>query len=55
LRKAKIEGLDAKVFLDQNDSYNFFKPLGQLIKTGATETNVNDYRVFIITPEASRE
>lgn len=55
MNNARKLNLDATALLEQNDSYNFFKPLGQLVKTGATETNVNDYRVFIITPEASHE
>jgi hydroxypyruvate reductase len=33
-------------YLDRNDSYNYFEPLGDLIKTGPTLTNVNDL-VFI--------
>jgi hydroxypyruvate reductase len=35
-------GLDPDKSLAINDSYNFFDPLGDLIKTGPTQTNVND-------------
>ncbi|GJM01602.1 MAG: hydroxypyruvate reductase [Rhodomicrobium sp.] len=52
LASAKAKGLDAAALLAGNDSYNFFKPLGQLVITGATYTNINDYRVFLLTPGA---
>ncbi|MBV9546346.1 MAG: hypothetical protein JOY61_18400, partial [Chloroflexi bacterium] len=35
-------GLDAAQALASNDSYSFFDALGDLIKTGPTNTNVND-------------
>lgn len=41
-------GLDATSFLDKNDSYNFFKPLGDLIITGPTMTNVMDLRIILV-------
>jgi glycerate 2-kinase len=40
------KGLNPTNYLNRNDSYNFFEPLGDLIKTGPTLTNVNDL-VFI--------
>ncbi|MBI5565690.1 MAG: DUF4147 domain-containing protein, partial [Chloroflexi bacterium] len=40
-------GLEAAAFLAANDSYHFFQPLGDLIFTGPTGTNVNDL-VFIL-------
>jgi glycerate-2-kinase len=49
IKRAKAIGLNPKNFLENNDSYNFFKPLGDLIFTGATGTNVNDVIVFAIT------
>ncbi|OGO14193.1 MAG: hypothetical protein A2Y53_07205 [Chloroflexi bacterium RBG_16_47_49] len=39
-------GLDPQAYLIKNDSYHYFDPLGDLIKTGPTLTNVNDL-VFI--------
>ena len=39
-------GLYPLDYLDRNDSYHYFEPLGDLIKTGPTLTNVNDL-VFI--------
>ena len=41
-------GLDPADFLDRNDAYNFFAPLGALIKTGPTHTNVCDIRVVVV-------
>ena len=34
-------------FLHNNDAYAFFAPLGDLIKTGPTGTNVGDLQVFL--------
>jgi glycerate 2-kinase len=48
LQRAKKLGLNAEVFLADNDSYSFFAKLGDLIKTGATGTNVNDITVIVI-------
>ncbi len=42
LRRAQQQGLDAAAMLAQHDAYNFFAPLGDLLKPGATGTNVND-------------
>jgi hydroxypyruvate reductase len=42
LNRAASLGLDPDKFLDKNDSYNFFESLGDLIKIGPTQTNVND-------------
>ena len=41
-------GLDAQGFLDANNSYPFFKKLGDLIVTGPTGTNVNDVMIAIV-------
>ncbi len=47
LKRAKQLGLDPKKYLENNDSYNFFLKLGDLIHTGATGTNVNDISVIV--------
>lgn len=39
--------LDPADFLARNDAYRFFEPLGGLILTGATHTNVCDVRVVV--------
>ena len=41
-------GLVPRAFLANNDSYHFFKPLGDLIFTGPTGTNVNDIVVVLV-------
>jgi glycerate 2-kinase len=46
--EAKRRGMDAADFLRRNDSSHFFKPLGGLIKTGPTQTNVSDVRVVLV-------
>jgi glycerate 2-kinase len=48
LQRAKQLGLNAEVFLADNDSYSFHERLGELIKTGATGTNVNDITVIVL-------
>jgi glycerate 2-kinase len=48
LARAASIGLDARRFLDDNDSYRFFEPLDALLKTGPTGTNVADVRVVLI-------
>ena len=48
LERAKANGIDAKQFLDNNDGHGFFEALGDQIVTGATRTNVNDFRVILI-------
>jgi hydroxypyruvate reductase len=42
-------GRDARALLEKHDSYGFFNALGDLVKTGPTLTNVNDYRAILIT------
>lgn len=48
LLRAGQSGLSASAFLDANDSFGFFAKLGDLIVTGATHTNVNDYRAIFV-------
>lgn len=46
IRSQKL-GLDIEKYLEENDSYTFFKKLNDLIYTGPTGTNVNDIAVII--------
>ena len=48
LTRAQRAGLDAKKLLAVNDSYGFFAGIGDLVVTGPTRTNVNDYRAVVI-------
>ena len=48
LERAQAKGIDAKRMLDANDSYGFFAALDDLVVTGPTRTNVNDYRAILI-------
>lgn len=48
LERAKAKDIDAKTMLDANDSYGFFLALGDLVITGPTRTNVNDYRAILL-------
>jgi hydroxypyruvate reductase len=48
INRASKEGLDAKALLAKHDSYGFFSALGDLLVTGPTRTNVNDYRAIVV-------
>ena len=48
LARAAALGIDARKFLAANDSYGVFSTLGDLVVTGPTRTNVNDYRAILI-------
>lgn len=48
LRRAEDFGLDYREFLRKNDSYHFFRKIGDLIVTGPTRTNVMDVRVVLM-------
>jgi hydroxypyruvate reductase len=48
LLQATKLGLSPNQFLAENNSYHFFEPLGDLIQSGLTHTNVNDL-VFLLT------
>ncbi len=47
VRGARL-GLDARKLLADNDAYGFFSRLEDLVVTGPTRTNVNDYRAILI-------
>ena len=46
-RGAKL-GLDASKLLADNNSYGFFSGIEDLVVTGPTRTNVNDYRAILV-------
>ncbi|MGE3864896.1 MAG: glycerate kinase [Burkholderiaceae bacterium] len=51
MQRAAAAGLDARHSLDDNDAYGFFAALGDLVVTGPTRTNVNDYRALLLLPD----
>lgn len=48
IARAEEMDLNPEEFLAENDSYNFFSKLGDLIFTGPTGTNVNDVSVIVV-------
>ena len=48
LERARHLGLSGRDHLDRNDAYSFFAGLGDLLVTGPTFTNVNDFRAILI-------
>jgi len=48
LARAKNKNIDATEMLENNDSYGFFKTLDDLLITGPTLTNVNDFRAQLV-------
>ena len=48
LARAAALGLKAQERLDANDAWHFFEPLGDLVVTGPTFTNVNDFRALLV-------
>jgi hydroxypyruvate reductase len=48
LARARKHGLNAVEKLAAHDSHGFFAALGDLVLTGPTRTNVNDYRALLI-------
>ncbi len=48
LNRARDKGLDAQAMLANNDAYGFFAATGDLVMTGPTLTNVNDFRAIIV-------
>ena len=48
LRRALAAGMKLDQFLDRNDAYGYFEALGDLVITGPTYTNVNDFMALLI-------
>ena len=48
LARAVRAGLDPRRMLDDNDAWSLFAALGDLVVTGPTRTNVNDYRAILL-------
>ncbi|GAB3425949.1 glycerate kinase [Massilia solisilvae] len=50
LARAAGCGLDPRAILANNDAYSLFARLSDLVVTGPTRTNVNDFRAILIEP-----
>ncbi len=48
LARARAAGLDPRLMLARHDSYSLFAPIGDLVVTGPTLTNVNDIRAILV-------
>jgi glycerate 2-kinase len=48
LARAEATGVKAADCLDRNDAYRFFDAVGDLVVTGPTHTNVNDFRAMLV-------
>ncbi|WP_187322970.1 glycerate kinase type-2 family protein [Paracidovorax avenae] len=48
LARAARAGLRVDDYLARNDAYGFFAALGDLVVTGPTHTNVNDFRALLV-------
>ncbi len=54
--RAAAAGIDLRAGLNENDAYSVFAVLGDLVVTGPTRTNVNDFRAILIeAPESPAE
>jgi glycerate 2-kinase len=49
LARARDRQIDAAKLLQNNDSSGFFAAIGDLVHKGPTQTNVNDFRVILVT------
>ena len=50
LTRADVAGVDPAAALAANDAYTFFARLDDLLVTGPTHTNVNDFRAVLVRP-----
>ena len=49
LERARDRGMSPEDMLAKNNAYGFFEALGDLVTTGPTRTNVNDFRAILLT------
>ena len=52
IRRGFAAGVDYRHALSNHDSGSFFDAIGDLIVTGPTRTNVNDFRALVVMPDA---
>lgn len=46
--RGELAGLSIRHYLDRHDSYGYFKTLDDVVITGPTHTNVNDFRALLV-------
>ncbi|MGB9892933.1 MAG: glycerate kinase type-2 family protein [Candidatus Saccharicenans sp.] len=50
LETLRLKNISPEKYLENNDSYHFFREVGRLLMTGPTGTNVMDLRMFFLAP-----
>ena len=55
VERASAIGMDPARYLEENDSYDFFRRLGDLVMTGPTGANVNDVVIALVSRRKSPE
>jgi glycerate 2-kinase len=50
LARARAAGIDPAAMLANNDAYSLFADIGDLVVSGPTLTNVNDFRAILVDP-----
>lgn len=53
LARAQTLGVKVADHLARNDAYGYFEAIGDLVMTGPTFTNVNDFRCLLVLPHAA--
>lgn len=53
LARARAQGIAPEAMLDRHDATGFFEPLGDLLVTGPSYTNVNDFRAILVEGDKS--
>jgi hydroxypyruvate reductase len=48
LARARAQGVDIHAHMNANDAWGYFSALGDLLVTGPTRTNVNDFRAILV-------
>jgi hydroxypyruvate reductase len=48
VQRAQAHGMKIDAYLGRNDAYGYFHALGDLVVTGPTHTNVNDFRAILV-------
>jgi hydroxypyruvate reductase len=48
LARAAAKGMKLSDHMDRNDAYTYFGAIGDLLITGPSHTNVNDFRALLV-------